>query len=125
MRRRKNYPGDPRTPGTKDYSLILGNLIGYRNQLMKETDEQKLGALYLKVAEKLKELGFEKNALAVKKKAGRRKAGKFQDITAKKTESVINIATKKWADGKARNDEAKEAKKKEQIALKKKGQASA
>jgi len=114
MRQRKNYPGDLREPGTKDYSLILGNLIGYRNQLMKETDEQKAGALFLKIAEKLKELGFTRESASTKKKAGRRKRGKFQDITQKKVDKVVDVATKKWAIGKEKHEEARAKKKEEE-----------
>ena len=76
---------------------------------MRESDDQKAGHLFLKIAEKLKELGFETTSASVKKKAGRRKLGKFQDITDKKTEGVIAIASKKWAVAKTRHLEARAA----------------
>lgn len=107
-RKRKNYPGELRVPGTKDYGVIMGNLMAYNNKLMRERDEQKAGLLFLKIAEKLKELGFESASSSVKKKAGRRKMGKFQDITQKKIQSVIETATKKWALAKTKHEEAKE-----------------
>jgi len=107
MAQRKNYPGNLRTPGTKDYSLILGNLMSYRNKLFKETDEQEIGLLFVKIAEKLKELGFKRPSNSVKIRAGRRKLGKFQDITQKKKEDVIEIALKYWEQGKEKHDEAR------------------
>ncbi len=111
MAQRKNYPGNLRTPGTKDYSLILGNLMSYRNKLFREEDEQEIGLLFLKIAEKLKELGFKRAFNSVKMRAGRRKLGKFRDITPQKKEEVIEIALKYWEAGKKKHDEAKEKKK--------------
>ncbi|PWJ39974.1 hypothetical protein [Sediminitomix flava] len=108
-RQRKNYPGDLRIAGTKDYGLILGNLMNYRNQLIRETDEQKVGDLFLKVSEKLKELGFQRASDATKRKAGRRKLGKFQDITLKKKEEVIDSAAKYWHQGKEKHELAKKS----------------
>lgn len=107
MAKRKNYPGDLRIPGTKDYSLILTNLMSYRNKLCKETDEQAIGTLFVKISEKLKELGFKRPSLLVKAKAGRRKMGRFQDITTQKKESVIDISLKYWELGTEKNLEAK------------------
>ncbi len=107
-KKRKNYPGDTRTPGTKDYGMILSNLMNYRNQLFREKDEQNSGKLFLKIREKLKELGFEKAAETVKNKAGRRKLGKFQEISEKKKEAVLEIADKYWHEGKQKHAEARE-----------------
>ncbi len=123
LRSRKNYPGDVRTVGTKDYGLILGNLMNYRNQLGREKeDDQKMGALFIKIAEKLKELGFKRASNAVKKKAGRRKKGKFQNITLEKKEEVMELALTNWHTGKERHEvakfEKKEREKREKLLLK-------
>lgn len=106
---KKNQPGDERTPGSKDYSVILGNLIHYKHQLVQENDEQKIGALIAKIAEKLKELGFCEESEKLKTKLGRRKQGKFQNITTKKKDDTVNLAIKHYAIGKQRNEEAKQA----------------
>lgn len=110
-RQRKNYPGDLRTPGTKDYGVILGNLINYRNQLGRERDEQKAGGLMLKVAEKIKELGFTKMSLSIKRKVGRRKLGKFQEITEKKKVETMDLATECWDLARQRHEDARDEKK--------------
>ena len=106
-KKRKNYPGDERTPGTKDYSMILGNLINYKHQLSAEKNDQKIGELFLRIAEKLRELGYRSECDSIKKKAGRRKAGKFQDITEKKKNEVVSIAIKCWDKASEKNDMAK------------------
>ena len=108
IKKRKHYAGDLRTLGTKDYSLILTNLMNYRHKLDRETDEQKIGSILLKIAEKLKELGFRGASKTIKKKVGRRKQGKFQDITEKKKQDSLAIALKNWKYGKKKQDEAKE-----------------
>lgn len=123
-KRRKNYPGDERVPGTKDYSMILGNLIHYKHQLTQETNDQKVAELMLKVSVKLKELGFKGESEIVKKKVGRRKAGKFQNITPKKQQEAVEIALNCWEAGTSRNDKAKENAKKEAKRVLKRGSAS-
>ena len=110
-KKRKNYPGDERTPGTKDYSMILGNLINYKHQLALENNEQKIGNLMAKISIKLKELGFRSESDSIKKKLGRRKSGRFQNITSKKQMETIDIAVKCWDKGTQRNEEAKESNK--------------
>ncbi|NME72135.1 hypothetical protein [Flammeovirga aprica] len=112
MRKRKNYPGEQREVGTKDYSLILGNLMNYRNQLMRENDEQRMGFIFSKIAEKLKELGCLRASNTVKNRVGRRKLGLYQDITQKKKEEVIEITNKYWHEAKERHEAAKEKNKK-------------
>lgn len=107
MRKRKNYPGEQREVGTKDYSLILGNLMNYRNQLMRENEEQRMGLIFSKIAEKLKELGCTRASNTVKNRLGRRKLGLYQDITPKKKEEVIEVTNKYWHDAKERHEEAK------------------
>jgi hypothetical protein len=107
-KKRKNYPGDERTPGTKDYSMILGNLIHYKHQLVQEENEQKIGDLLMKISVKLKELGFKAESDSIKKKVGRRKANKFQNITMKKKQDGIDVAVKCWDKGTEKNEKAKE-----------------
>ena len=107
-RKRKNYPGDKRTPGTKDYAVIMGNLIGYRNMLIRTSEEQKIGCFLLKTAEKLKELGFLSASENVKKKVGRRKLGQFQGITVTKKNSTIESINKHWEKARTKHEKAKE-----------------
>ncbi|GAA4828492.1 hypothetical protein [Algivirga pacifica] len=118
MRRRKNYPGDLRQLGTKDYSLILGNLMNYRNQLIRETEDQKIGALFLKISEKLKELGYSKASTQTKNKAGVKKQGKFENITLKKKKEVVEISLECWKEGKEKHEEAKRINKEKEKQLK-------
>ncbi|AZQ61831.1 hypothetical protein EI427_06145 [Flammeovirga pectinis] len=112
MRKRKNYPGELREIGTKDYSLILGNLMNYRNQLMRETEEQKMGLIFSKVSEKLKEIGCLRASNSVKNRAGRKKLGLYQEITSKKKEEVIEIINKNWHEAKQKHDAIKTRNKK-------------
>lgn len=113
-KKRKYYPGDVRRPGTKEYSMILGNLINYKHQLVRENHEQVIGELLLKISVKLKELGFKAASESVKKKVGRKKAGKFQNITSKKKDDTVLIAVKAWDEGSDKNERAKvKAKQKE------------
>lgn len=107
-RKRKYYPGDLRQLGTKEYSMILGNLIHYKHQLAQETHEQKVGELMAKIALKLKELGYISEAESLKKKVGRRKEGKYQDITLKKKNDAVNLAIKCWEKASEKNEQAKQ-----------------
>jgi len=99
---RRNYPGDVRELGTKDYALILGNLIKYRNQLIGERDEEEVVKLSLKIAEKLRELGFKRAGTTVEKKV----ANKSRALS--KREEILEIALEQWKEGKLQNDLAKE-----------------
>ncbi|MDX2305126.1 MAG: hypothetical protein NW226_20110 [Microscillaceae bacterium] len=107
-KKRKFYPGDIRQAGTKEFSMILGNLINYKHQLVREENEQKIGDLMLKIATKLKELGYKAASEAIKKKVGRRKSGKFSGITPKKKQDTIDIAVKCWEEASLINESAKE-----------------
>ena len=107
-KKRKYYPGDIRQPGTKEFSMILGNLINYKHQLVREDNEQKIGDLMLKITVKLKELGYKSASETVKKKIGRRKLGKFQGINTKKKQDTIDIAVKVWEEASEINDNAKQ-----------------
>ncbi len=106
--KRKYYPGDVRRIGTKEYSMILGNLINYKHQLVPESNEQKVGDLMARIALKLKELGYESEAKSIKKKVGRRKNNKYQDITLKKKNDTVAIAIKVWEEANQLNETAKE-----------------
>ena len=110
-RKRKNYPGEVREVGTKDYSLIMGNLINYKHKLSTEAHSQKAGVLMRKIATKIKELGYEKASEMVKDKVGRRKEGKFQNITEKKRLDTVDIAEKIWKKAKEKHEKAKEKRK--------------
>jgi len=118
VRKRKNYPGDVRTPGTKDYGLILSNLIKYRNELTSTDDEDRLYLLYRKVAEKLQELGFTKASTSIK-----RKTKNFTTHFHKRKDEISQIAANKWREGKTSHEEArrkiKELKREERTALRK------
>lgn len=109
--KRKYYPGDERQIGTKEYSMILGNLINYKHQLVSEKDEQKVAQLMFKISLKMKELGYESEHKGIRKKLGRRKNGKYQDITSKKKNSTIETAVKVWEDANQKNELAKKNKK--------------
>lgn len=104
-RKRKHYPGDLREPGTKDYSLILGLLMNYRNALLEEEQTDEVLKLYQKIGEKLQELGFKRAAKSVKAKAGQpRKA-----VVNK--QEVIQEATLAWEDGKTKHQLARDKQK--------------
>ncbi len=109
--KRKYYPGDVRQTGTKEYSMILGNLINYKHQIVSEKEEQKVAKLMFKIALKIRELGYESEHKSIRKKLGRRKEGKYQDITSKKKNDTIEIAVKVWEDGNQKNEEVKKARK--------------
>ncbi len=100
-KKRRNYPGDLRTPGTKDYGVILSNLIKYKNELVLEQEEYKTIALFLKIAEKLQELGFKKDSNKVK-----RRAESSEKLDKKRTE-IMKIASEKWKEGKQKHDAVK------------------
>ncbi len=106
-KKRKYYPGDVRKPGTKEFSMILGNLIHYKHQLVREENDQKIGDLLLKISMKLKELGYKSVSESIKKKVGRRKAGKFQNITSKKKLDTVEIAVRCWEEASKKNERAK------------------
>ena len=102
---RKNYPGELRRPGTKDYGLILSNLIKYRNQLSLETNETRVARIFAKIAEKLKELGFIKESKKIKKWS------KQPEKFSKNREEVDVIATEKWREGKKRHETVRKERK--------------
>ncbi len=111
--KRRNYPGDPREVGTKDYGLILSNLINYRNQLFRVKDEIETSKLFYKISIKLQELGFIKESIKVKSKT------KNNRQLEKKRQDIINIATEAWTVGKAKHEkiraELKAAEKKRKL----------
>ncbi len=112
-KKRRNYPGDKREVGTKDYGLILSNLINYRNQLFRTDDEKEILKLFGKISIKLKELGFTSASSKVKTKA------KTTNRLARKKEDVINLAAEKWKEGKEKHEAVKERIKQEERARKK------
>lgn len=114
VKERKNYPGDVREVGTKDFAVILSNLMNYRNQLAREQNDQRIGELIAKIAEKIKELGYIKQSMNIKKKLGRRKQGKFQDVTPKKKNDAIEAAVSVWEDAKKKHDEVRNKRKEEE-----------
>jgi hypothetical protein len=112
-RQRKNYPGDVRRPGTKDYAVILANLINYRNQLEMNKDSKQSVELVLKIAEKLQELGFKRQSNTVKNVIKRKvnitykdRHDKFERLDQKRSE-VIGIISECWKLGKEKHDEAR------------------
>jgi hypothetical protein len=113
VKKRKNQPGDVRNPGTKDYSVILGHLINYKHQLVTEKDEQKIGNFIARISQKLVELGFEESAQKLKARLGRRKGGKYQDVTLKKKQEAIDVAAKYWQKGYEINEKAKQERREE------------
>ncbi len=108
-RKRKNYPGDLRLPGSKDFGLILSNLIKYRNELLWVDTDDEILSLLSKIAEKLQELGYAKESASI-----RRKAKSANNLSKKKNEAIA-LAVSKWKEGKALHEatkkQIKEAKK--------------
>ena len=104
-RKRKNYPGDPRIPGTKDYALILTNLMSYSNKLTLEQDEKKVASLLKKVAEKLKELGFLQVSKSIKTKS------KSPEAAMNRMTDIVETLNEKWRQGKEKHEKAKEKQK--------------
>jgi hypothetical protein len=115
---KKNYPGYTRTPGTKDYALILSSLMSRRNTLIRSENPEEITELFLIISQKLQELGFQKQATSIKLKVKRKvnitykwKEDRFENIDEKK-EGVVNTATECWTLGKEKQDLAKAKKKK-------------
>lgn len=118
-RQRKNYPGDVRKPGTKDYAVILANLINYRNQLEMNKDNKQGVELVLKISEKLQELGFKRQSNSVKNIVKRKvnitykdRQDRFERLAQKKSE-VAEIISECWKMGKEKHDEARMQQKEE------------
>jgi len=116
-RRRKNYPGDVRTPGTKDYAVILANLINYGNQLESEKDKRRCVELILKISEKLQELGFRRHSTTVKNKVKRKvnitykdREDRFENMDKKK-KHILEIISHCWKEGSEKHKEAREEQK--------------
>ncbi len=112
-RQRKNYPGDLRTPGTKDYAVILANLINYGNQLETEKDKRRAVELILKISEKLQELGFKRQSTTVKNKVKRKvnitykdRPDRFDNLE-KKTLEVMAVVSECWKMGRDKHEEAR------------------
>jgi hypothetical protein len=106
-RKNKNQPWDVRIPGTKEYSVILSNLMSYKRELTPEEHPQKTAILMLKIAQKIAELGFEEIGENLKKQVGKRKAGKYQEPTAKKKEEALKLATQYWQKANEKSESAK------------------
>ncbi|OHX65650.1 hypothetical protein [Flammeovirga pacifica] len=107
MRKRKNYPGEVRVLGTKDYGLILGSLMSYRNQLLRENDPFKLAFIIKKMAEKLQELDYKHASELTLSKLGMKELNGTYSITDKRKEDVVNIANRYWRMGKKKHEAAK------------------
>lgn len=110
---RKNRKGQVRVLGSKDYSLILTNLMAYKRQLSQEEHLQKSGNLMRKISTKMKELGFESEAIKVKEIVGRKKNGKYQSLDGTKCLKVENMALKVWKKASVKQEEAKKKLKEE------------
>ena len=121
--KRRNYPGDLRTPGTKDYGVILSNLRKYCHYLNDNPDDDKIYELFLKLREKLKELGYRKESLSVERKM------KSMANWDKKRQEVKIMREKIWQEAKDKHEAAKaknkEREKKERKAALKKAREEA
>ena len=104
-RSRKNYPGDLRRPGTKDYSVILGNLMGYRNRLFRSSDRTNNAMLFGKIADKLIELGFKRSSNTVRARI------KQDRLDAETKEEILALVLERWKDGKENHQKAKDKQK--------------
>ncbi len=109
-RKRKNYPGNPRELGSRDYGIILSKLIGLKNDLinLKPDQEMKIGDLYHKLSTKLIELGFKRQGAKVKKLVGRRKGGQYSFVKVSKKEEVMALVADCWREGKKNHDNKRE-----------------
>lgn len=94
IKEKRHYPGDLRQPGTKDYGLITTNLIKHRNELLSETDPLKIEVLYYKIAQKLQELGFDKESRFVAKKL------EYKNRLLVYKEDICTTAAEKWREAK-------------------------
>ncbi len=106
-RKRKNYPGNRRKVGSRDYGIILSKLIALRMNLIYGKDIQEIGNVYHKVATKLLELGFEKDAKKVKSFVGRRKGGVYSFVKDNKKDQVVELIIDCWRKGKEMHDQEK------------------
>ncbi|TAF68154.1 MAG: hypothetical protein EAZ55_00520 [Cytophagales bacterium] len=97
-----------RIPGSKDYSMIMTKLMSWRNALQRAEDNQEICEAIIKIAQKLRQLGFEKASQQVRPKVGRRKKGLFPAPAAKAKTTVIKIVDETWEIAKQINDLAKE-----------------
>ena len=110
--KRRNYPGDLRTPGTKDYGVILSNLRKYCHGLDDTPNDDKIYELFLKLREKLKELGYRKESLSVDRKM------KSMANWDKKRQDVMAMGINVWGEAKEKHEIAKARnKEKEKIEL--------
>ncbi|ANQ48338.1 hypothetical protein MY04_0956 [Flammeovirga sp. MY04] len=120
MRKRKNYPGEVRVLGTKDYGLILGSLMSYRNQLLRENDPLKEAFIIKKMAEKLQELDYKHASELTISKLGEKQLNGLYSISSRRKDEVVNIANRYWRMGKKKHEAAKLKIKNSEIKLKRK-----
>ncbi len=107
-RKRKNYPGNKRQVGSRDYGIILSKLIALRMNLIYGKNSQDIGDCYHKVATKLLELGFDKESKKIKSYVGRRKAGVYTFVKENKKENVVELIIECWREGKQLHELEKE-----------------
>jgi len=114
----KSLAGVKRKPGTKDYALILSSLISNRNEMMRSTDPEETIRIYLKISEKLQELGFTKQGQQVKDLIKRKvnityklRDDALENLDAKKAK-VNELVVTYWPIGNEKHLEAKSKKKK-------------
>jgi len=112
-KKRRNYPGEPRIPGTKDYAVILTNLIKYKNEFLKSTEAVEAAKLCLKLVEKLQELGFIRASNKVARRSTTEKVLQNKDL-------IAQIALEMWRKGQERQKKAKEEQKRKQKEQRKK-----
>ena len=122
--KQRNYPGDLRTPGTKDYGVILSNLRKYCHFLNNDNiDDDKIYEYFLKIREKLKELGYRKESLSVERKM------KSMANWDKKRQEVMEMGSNIWVEASEKHETAKaktkEREKKERKAALKKAREEA
>ena len=107
-KQRRNYPGEKRKVGTKDYALILGNLIKYYNNLLRcswPDDKNEIKDLLGKISIKLRELGYKKESTFVKSRL------KNENNMPEKIQQTAGIAVKVWELAKSKHETAKQMKK--------------
>lgn len=107
--KKKNYPGIKRKPGTKDYALILSNLIKNRNELMLTNDPDQIIESILKISTKVQELGYTTTSLKIKSLVKKKINTSFKlredrfSRLPEKQQQVLELCVDIWRKGKEKH----------------------
>ena len=111
--KKKNYPGIKRIPGTKDYALILSNLIKCRNELLRTENPDQIIENILKISLKIQELGFNSYSVKIKSLVKKRinvsyklRNDRYENL-GKKKEITLSLCVEVWKKGKTKHETSK------------------